>query len=425
VARRFLEGVVTTAIADNFAGVLSQRLAAERWRLADLWLERLKELLPLDPNNVFPSDQLLDHIPLLIGEIAAYVRAPADQEIAANAAVINKARELGALRHEQHASIHQLLREYEILGDILQSFVIEQTDRLALAPSAHECFDVFRRLTRAVAALMRTTVDTFTSAYTMTIQEQNDRIKAFNRTASHELRSPIGTILFAASLLEKDHERLTRNTDRLAKIATTVRTNAERLVWLIENLQRIARLSEPLDVPSQQRTDVRAIANEVARQLQEMAASRRVSIRVADGFPTILVDPARLELVLLNLVSNAIKYSNSQEPESFVEIAPSPLPATEPGLCTIMVRDNGLGIPEAAQSGLFERFFRAHAHLDEELGVTGTGLGLAIVADCVAALGGSIRCESAVGHGTTFYITLTCDGHSTADDAPSPHAPVS
>jgi signal transduction histidine kinase len=397
---------VTIAATEDYATILSQRVVAERLTLAGRWLGRLKELLIVEANEVFPSDRLLDHIPSLIAEIAAYLRAPADEEIAANAAVIDKARELGALRHEQRASVHQLLREYEFLGEILETFLIDETVRLGLEPSSGECFAVLRRLTRSIATLMRTTVDTFVSEYTTTIQAQSERIRAFNRAASHELRSPIGTILFAAGVLEKDRVRLSQDGERLGKIATMVRSNAERLVWLVENLQRIARLSEPMDVPSQQRVEVETIATEVARQLEDMANGRGVSIRVAPGLPTIVVDAARLELVLLNLVSNGIKYSDSRQTEPFVEIAPASGAEGDSNVCAIVVRDNGLGIPEADQSAVFERFFRAHTQLDQELGVTGTGLGLAIVADCVEALGGSIRCESSPGRGTAFHITL-------------------
>ena len=397
---------MSTTAAKSYAIVLSQRVAAERLTLASQWLGRLKELLTVEANDVFPSHQLLDHIPVLISEIAAYLRAPADEEIAANAAVIDKARELGALRHEQRASVHQLLREYEVLGDILQTFLVDETARLGLEPSSKACFDVFRRVTRSIATLMRTTVDTFVGEYTTTIQEQNDRIRAFNRAASHELRSPIGTVLFAAGILERDHARIVHDEERLTKIASTVRTNAERLLWLVENLQRIARLSEALDLPSQQRIEVDTIAAEVARQLAEMASARGVAIRVAPGLPTIVADPARLELVLLNLVSNGIKYSNPGRTDPYVEIAPVSEPEADPAHCTIVVRDNGLGIPEADQAAVFERFFRAHAHLDQELGVTGSGLGLAIVADCVDALGGSIRCTSSAEESTAFYITL-------------------
>jgi signal transduction histidine kinase len=404
---------MTTAVADNYAAIVSQRLFAERLTLAELWLARLKELLTVEPNEVFPSDQLLDHIPVLIAAIASYLRAPADEEIAANAVVIDKARELGALRHAQRASVHQLLREYEILGEMLETFVADETTRLGLTPSSEECFDVLRRLIHAIRTLMRTTVETFISEYTTTIQEQNDHIKAFNRAASHELRSPIGTILFAATMLDKDRARVSRDADRLAKIAATIRANAERLGWLVENLQRISRLSEPLDVPSHQRVELDTIASEVSRQLEDMAATRRVSIRLAPGLPTLVVDPARLELVLLNLVSNAIKYSDPHKPESYVEIVPVQDEQTSPTHCTIAVRDNGLGISEADQAAVFERFFRAHPHLDDELGITGSGLGLAIVADCVEALGGSIRCESVPGTSTTFYLTLPCEPAAT------------
>ena len=104
---------MTIATAQEYAGVVSQRVAAERLTLPRRWLERLNELLTLEANEVFPSKQLLDHIPTLIEQIAAYLCAPADEEISANTTVIEKARELGHLRHTQQASVHQLLREYE------------------------------------------------------------------------------------------------------------------------------------------------------------------------------------------------------------------------------------------------------------------------------------------------------------------------
>jgi signal transduction histidine kinase len=400
---------MTSFTAEDYAAVISQRVALAKIPLSARWLARLRELLTVSANDVFPSEQLLDHIPSLVDEIAGYLAAPADEEIAANAGVMDKARELGLLRHEQRASAHQLLHEYEILGEILDTFLAEETERLALQPTVAECFAVQRRLTRAVRVLMRTTVDTFISEYTATIQEQRDRITAFNRAASHELRSPIGTLRFAGALLENPVVR--QDPRRLAKVAGTVRTSADRLSWLVENLQRIARMSDPVDVPSQQRVDLTALAEDVGRQLEDMAASRHVAVRVAPDLPTLVADPARLELVLLNLVANAIKYSDPQKPEPFVEIvrarrAEDTVAETDAATCTICVRDNGLGIPEADQPAIFDRFFRAHTHLDHELGVTGTGLGLAIVIDCVQALGGSIRCESRIGEGTSFFITL-------------------
>jgi signal transduction histidine kinase len=393
---------VAIVSAENYADVVSQRVSAERSVLAARWLNRLNELLLVEPNAVFPSDQLLDHIPTLIAEIAAYVKAPADEEIATNAAVIDKARELGSLRHEQRASVHQLLREYEILGELLEGFVIDETERLALHPTPAECLEVLRRMTRATRTLMRTTVDTFVSQYTTTIQERNDRIKNFNRMASHELRTPIGTLLFASAMLNTDVIQL--DSDRVARIASTISSSAERLSRLVTNLERLSRLTDPLDMPSQQEVDLQALAAEVVRQVDEMATARDVVIRInVAEVPPLLIDSARLELVLLNLVSNAIKYCDPRKPDRFIEVAAS---LTSAEMCAIIVRDNGLGIAEQDQTAIFDRFFRAHSHLDHALGVTGTGLGLAIVAECVRELDGSIRCESSLGSGTTFLISV-------------------
>jgi len=392
----------------DYPAVIAARIAAERLTLASRWLERLRELLTVTANEVFPSEQLLDHIPALVDEISRYLAAPEEEAFAANASVMEKARELGMLRYKQRASAHQLLHEYEILGEILEAFLVEETGRLAQQPSVSQCFEVQRRLTGAVRVLMRTTVDTFISEYTTTIQEQNERITAFNRAASHELRSPIGTLRFASALLDKDIVR--QDPRRLAKVASTVKSSADRLAWLVENLQRIARISDAVDMPSEQLVDLTALSEDVSRQLEEMATARRVAIRIEPDLPALVADPARLELVLLNLLANAIKYSDPEK-ESFVEVAharrhvDTALP-DQPDTFTFCVRDNGLGIAEADQPAIFDRFFRAHAHRDQELGVTGTGLGLAIVIDCVQAVGGAIRCESRTGEGTAFFITL-------------------
>jgi signal transduction histidine kinase len=110
--------------------------------------------------------------------------------------------------------------------------------------------------------------------------------------------------------------------------------------------------------------------------------------------------------VLLNLVSNGIKYRDPEKAQSLVEIVAVQAPADDSPTCVFEVRDNGIGIPVEAQEAIFQRFFRAHEHLDSALEVTGTGLGLSIVVECVKALGGAITCDSTPGTGTAFRVTL-------------------
>ena len=150
----------------NFADAIAAQLRAQSRGLAQRWLERLVVLLPVEVIEIFPSDQLLDHIPTLITELAEYLRVPEDQAIQGNSAVVSKAMELGELRHGQRASVHQLLREYQLLGNILAAFVQEETERLGLQPSPVEAMALLTRLHMAVSVLEQTTVDTFIATYT-------------------------------------------------------------------------------------------------------------------------------------------------------------------------------------------------------------------------------------------------------------------
>ena len=95
-----------------YAEAIAERLQSAHYDLATRWLDRLVALLPLDAQTIFASHLLLDHIPGLIQEIGKYVGAPAEEDIAVRAIVVDKARELGQLRHKQQASLHEVMREY-------------------------------------------------------------------------------------------------------------------------------------------------------------------------------------------------------------------------------------------------------------------------------------------------------------------------
>lgn len=386
-----------------FSQHLASRIRRESRALAQRWLDRLHPLLPVAPNEVFPSADLLDHIPALLHEIGSFLQAPEAEEIGANTSVILKARELGLLRHSQRASVHQLLREYELLGRILQAFVHQETAALEDPPSAADCIGVMGRLNRAVQMLMQTTIDTFVARYSETIAEQTARLESFNRMVGHELRNPLSTLFYAVAILRQP-ATAESEPDR-NRVLDLMQRNCDRMRDLLDNISRITRdRAEQQDAPSTQRVETAAIAREVARQLRQMAAARGVEIRVADDLPVLLVDPARLELVLMNLVSNGIKYADPGKPERSVDIASAGRArGDQVGIC---VRDNGLGIPADALPNLFRRFFRAHADRDGELKNEGFGLGLSIVQDCVRAMGGEIEVESREGAGTGFTIVL-------------------
>src|SRR4029453_3321299 len=142
----------------------------------------------------------LDHIPALILEISEYLRQPEEGAIAANTAILEKARELGALRHGQRASLHQVLREYQLLNGVLVAFVLEEIDGLTGSPAPPACVPLVSRLNLSVAVLSQATVEAFVTLYTQTIADQNERLEQFTRMDAHEWRKPLGALRPGASI---------------------------------------------------------------------------------------------------------------------------------------------------------------------------------------------------------------------------------
>lgn len=388
-------------VTTGFADVIADRMAAEHALLAARWFARLNDLLPVGANEVFPSDSLLDHIPSLIVDISHYVRSPEEEAIAANTQVVAKARELGTLRHQQRASLHQVLREYQLLGGILLRFVEDESIRLLLAPPPAECITVVSRIHAAVGLLLQETVEHFVTLYTATITEQAERLRQFTRMATHEWRQPLAPVATAVSLLRMPNATPALRDQAVALIGR----NVTNLVDMTYKLERVARLDAGADHPNLQKVSVTTIAGEATRQLREMADARGVELRVADDMPSVIVDVGRLELALINLISNAIKYSDPAKTER--QVAVSAEDNTD-GTCVITVADNGVGIPAHRIDMIFRRFTRAHTDVEEFETLAGVGLGLAIVDDCVSAMGGTITVESVEGRGTTFRMALPC-----------------
>jgi signal transduction histidine kinase len=386
-------------ILTEFGDLIAERIRAEHQVLAARWFERLVELLPVDAREVFPTESLLDHIPALIIEIGAYLRQPEASAIAANTAILEKARELGALRHAQQASLHQLLREYHVLSGVLVTFVLEEMDRLGVAPPPSAGVVLVARLHQAVDVLAQSTVESFVALYTQTITDQRERLEQFTRMAAHEWRQPLGALQFGVKLLKVE----SLDQARAQRTLEIVERSVDQLVVLTQKLEIVARINDAGDNLLDQEVSVATVANEAARQLREMADARSVEIRVSDTLPTVTVDVGRLELTLVNLLSNGIKYSDATKPERYVAIT-----GAESGdeLCRIMVSDNGLGIPAASLKTIFHRFTRAHGDRDDLKHVGGMGLGLSIVEDSVQAMHGDIEVVSTEGLGTTFVLTL-------------------
>ncbi len=229
------------------------------------------------------------------------------------------------------------------------------------------------------------------------LRKIEDYRREFLGNVSHELKTPIFTIQgFAETLLDGalNDERVNE------KFLIKILANTKRLKNLANDLVEISRIEsgelEMVIMPFR----LIDVVQEVMDELEQIAASKSVQLfkQVPKNLPLIMGDKARITQVLVNLVDNAIKYSN---PNGTVEIIARSLPS---GSVKVTVADNGIGIAPQHVPRLTERFYRVDKSRSRAQG--GTGLGLAIVKHILGAHQSEMVIESKAGMGSTFGFTL-------------------
>jgi signal transduction histidine kinase len=337
------------------AGALARQLRESREELVRRWIERIIDRVAIDPNRIFPTEDLLDHVPLLIEGIADYMETPAD-EITADIPVVAKALELGALRYEQGFSAHEIMREYEILGGVLFTFLTQSVDAIEENCSRSELLACTHRLFRAVTVVQQVTTGHYLRLSDQLVHEREARLRGFNRAVSHELKNRIGAASGAVSMIQE--EWILGDTRQVLRFAGIASRNLVGMQQILKNLIELSRLDS--SAVKERHLLLPDVAREVKRQLREFAEARGVEVEVADDMPFVEVPAAALELALSNYVSNAIKYRAPGQREHWVRIGGELVENGAVHEVVVRVSDNGIGVPPEAREHLFERFFRAH-----------------------------------------------------------------
>jgi len=226
----------------------------------------------------------------------------------------------------------------------------------------------------------------------ITSDAQIERIKAdFVANASHELRTPLTAIKGYLETLE-DEEPETRR-----KFIGIIRRNVERMSNLVSDLLLLSRLESSEPHLAMERIDLGEISVDVMKLIEREAERKGIELNMDVNPESIIVgDPFLIEQMLLNLLDNAVKYTERGEVTLRID--------RERGRVKIQVSDTGVGIPSEHLPRIFERFYRVDKARSRELG--GTGLGLSIVKHIVRLHGGEIRVTSCPGSGTTFTVYL-------------------
>jgi signal transduction histidine kinase len=228
----------------------------------------------------------------------------------------------------------------------------------------------------------------------------------FVASVSHELKTPLTAIrMFAETLLMRESAAEGPPggdaPDRAAYLETIV-NESERLTRLLNNVLDFSRIDRGEKTYQRRPASLSALVRAAARAMAYPASVKgiEVAVDVPDDPCVASVDADAIEQALLNLLTNALKFSGDARR---IIIA---LSRAEQGFA-IRVTDGGIGIPAADHARIFERFYRVGD--DAHRSVPGTGLGLALVAHTVAGHGGRVEVESAPGRGSTFTIHLSAE----------------
>ncbi|MBN1120745.1 MAG: substrate-binding domain-containing protein [Anaerolineae bacterium] len=227
-----------------------------------------------------------------------------------------------------------------------------------------------------------------------------ERMKdALLSTAAHEFRTPLTTILgFSEILRTRD---LTEN--RRQRYVDFIYRQSTHLSSLVNNLLDVARIQAGRGLVITPRpVDIEPIIKSVVTTYQEISAVHTFRLNNLVPLPEVMGDPLRLDQVMRNLVSNAIKYSPDG---GCVTISAT----TQNGTLEVSVHDEGIGMTAEQQSHLFERFYRAD---HSNTAVAGAGLGLTICKQIVEKHGGRIWAESEPGKGSTFTFSIPTVHHA-------------
>ena len=280
-------------------------------------------------------------------------------------------------------------RRLEILNRHLREAVKERTDRLAVKAAELEAANV--RL------------------------KELDRLKSgFLATVSHDLRTPLTSIMGFAKLISRDfqkffspfatgHERLARQANRIATNLAIIENEGERLTRLINDFLDLSKIEAGRAQWRDSQVDVAAALTRAANAVSADFAAKpdvRLNMRIAGDLPPLWIDPDRLTQVLVNLLGNAAKFTDEGSVDLQVGVAD--------GWLRVEVSDTGQGIQKESLEKIFDKFHQAQAGdtVEETRRRKGTGLGLAICRQIVEHYKGHIWAESDLGRGSTFILEL-------------------
>lgn len=375
----------------RFALLTLRRDATE---LTRKWLDELRARLPEHPQRIFPDETLLNHIPDLLRSLFGGI---SDGSTAPDDATIHELSLLVALRRSQGYGLDEVLSEFEILRELVLEHLREAADSFPHSIPPGDALEVAASIERAIGRIVTVTSHVYYDHASASRRRRAELLSAFGRTVTHELRNRLNAALLTLRLYRETAKDGGDDGPALLETLEHALQRIERVVGDVftvavaqQHHAQVEGAMQPLD----------ELLAESVEDLREFAFSRGVKIRVAPEVPPIPVDATRVQLILMNLCTNAVKYSDRRKRERWIEIRVRR--GERAREWRLDVEDNGIGIPEGLQEHVFNESLRS----PESSGEDGEGIGLSLAREAALQLNGRLWFSSVEGKGSTFSFTI-------------------
>lgn len=387
----------------------SQLLIDKTQLILNQWVEAVRQDSSIESADQLPRPAIENHLSHVLSAMATVLSQSQDSKVEP---IIKESFHHGILRAEQGFDPAEVAREYRLLRQVifsvLEAHLLAGTTAegiravylidIVIDEAIAQCFTSYvnerlRELQQLQIQLARTNQE-----LTRLVRANQDNISVL----AHELKTPLNSIIGYSELFLRHQRRTTAEKDSLPKLEHIERVlrNGRQLLRLVNDTLELSRADNAKIPLRLMPTDLKSLINSVVEVLEPMALAKELQMVVDYSLAPlqVLTDPLRLQQIITNLLSNAIRYTQQGKIHLICQVL-------NDNQWELLISDTGQGIASENQERIFEPFFRVgsnpHSYLPES-----TGLGLAIVARLVKLLQGKIELISQLEVGSKFTVTL-------------------